>query len=400
MAFCSINNRSVAYRLLGGEALPLMVMAHPLGMTQAVWDDLLPALMARYRILTWDLPGHGNSAAWHRDASHIESADLASEVLALVEQSGAARFHFAGTSIGGTIGQQLLVQAPERLLSATLTNTGAVIGSAENWNTRARRVRTEGLDTLADEIVSRWFAPATCEAQPVLTAGWRIGLARTDAESYALLCEMLGRADFRGRLANSGVRIRLLGGGEDVAAPPATLEALARECGGAPLEILDGIGHVPSVECPTMLGRRLQSEPADGSVDAGDQGASHADGLETRKQVLGDAHVARATAAATSLDEPFQRMITRLAWGELWGNTDLSRVERSMITIAVLAALGRDGELELHLKAARRTGLSEAQLRQALLHVAVYAGVPAANHAFALAKETGWGNRCNGQARE
>lgn len=123
----------------------------------------------------------------------------------------------------------------------------------------------------------------------------------------------------------------------------------------------------------------------------GERGVDYATGLETRKQVLGEEHVARASQNATSLDAPFQQMITRLAWGELWSNGDLSRRERSMITIGILAALGRDGELTLHLKTAQRIGLSEAELRQVLMHVAIYGGVPAANHAFVLAKQLGWG---------
>nr|WP_297457894.1 alpha/beta fold hydrolase [uncultured Halomonas sp.] len=391
MAFLEVNGRSVAYRLLGGEALPLVVMAHPLGMTQAVWDDILPALLGRYRVLTWDLPGHGASAAWPTTAGGITPERLADEALALAEHAGAPQFHFVGTSIGGAIGQQLLIQAPERLLSTVLTNTGAVIGSADNWNTRARRVREEGLAALSGEIVPRWFAPALLKAQPALEAGWKTQMARGDGESYALLCEMLGRADFRGRLEGSGVRVALFGGSEDVATPPATLEALADECADAPLEILDAVGHVPSVECPTTFAERLLRSLAAVRGEVGERGVSYAEGLETRKQVLGEEHVARASANATSLDAPFQQMITRLAWGELWGSADLSRSERSMITIAVLAALGRDGELELHLKTAQRIGLSEAQLRQALMHVAVYAGVPAANHAFAMAKKLGWG---------
>lgn len=392
MAFLEIDGRSVAYRLLGGEALPLVVLAHPLGMTQAVWDDILPALLGRYRVLTWDLPGHGASDAWPQAAGEITPERLADEALALAAHAGAARFHFVGTSIGGAIGQQLLIQAPEHLLSAVLANTGAVIGSAENWNTRARRVREEGLAALSGEIVPRWFAPALLKAQPALEAGWKTQMARGDGESYALLCEMLGRADFRGRLRDSGVRVALLGGSEDVATPPSTLEALATECGDTPLEILDDVGHVPSVECPAVFAECvLRNLGARGEID--ECGVSYAEGLENRKQVLGEEHVARASAGATTLDAPFQQMITRLAWGELWGSTDLSRAERSMITIAVLAALGRDGELELHLKTAQRIGLSEAQLRQALMHVAVYAGVPAANHAFAMAKKLGWGER-------
>ena len=119
--------------------------------------------------------------------------------------------------------------------------------------------------------------------------------------------------------------------------------------------------------------------------------ATHADGMNTRRAVLGDAHVDRAADSATTLDARLQDMITRYAWGELWGNTDLPRTQRSLITIAILAALGRDDELILHLKTAQRLAVPEAELRQALMHVAIYAGVPAANHAFKLAKEQGWG---------
>ena len=397
MAFLDINGRSVAYRLLGSQANPLVVLAHPLGMTQAVWDDVLAALLPRYRVLTWDLPGHGASQAWPERGGDITPADLALEALALADHAGAGRFHFVGTSIGGMVGQQLLAAHAERLASATLTNTGAVIGNPELWNTRARRVRDEGLAALAEEIVPRWFAPARVAADPALKAGWCVQMGRGDDESYARLCEMLGRDTFLDRLHGSAVKIQLLGGSEDMATPPATLEALAEECDGAPLEIFDGVGHVPSVEAPEKLAAALLATLTVGLGDVGARGVDYATGLETRKQVLGEAHVARASGKATSLDAPFQQMITRLAWGELWSNDDLTRRERSMITTGILAALGRE-ELELHLKTAQRIGLSEAELRQVLMHVAVYGGVPAANHAFSLAKRLGWGEPPGGSA--
>ncbi|MDY7114745.1 alpha/beta fold hydrolase [Halomonas sp. SSL-5] len=388
MAFLTINGRSVAYRLLGAQANPLVVLAHPLGMSQAVWDDVLPALLPRYRVLTWDLPGHGASQAWGDGA--ITPADLAAEALALVAHAGVERFHFAGTSIGGVVGQALISEHGERLLSATLTNTGAVIGNAELWNTRAGRVRQEGLAAMSEEIVPRWFAPACFEAEPALKAGWCTQMGRGDDDAYALLCEMLGRDTFDGKLAGKGVKVQLLGGSEDLATPPATLEALSAELDGAPLEILEGVGHVPSVEVPGLFAAKLLAVMAVDLGDVGGNGVDYATGLETRKQVLGEAHVARSTENATSLDAPFQQMITRLAWGELWSNEDLTRRERSMITTGILAALGRE-ELSLHLKTAKRIGLSEAELRQVLMHVAIYGGVPAANHAFAVAKELGWG---------
>ena len=111
-------------------------------------------------------------------------------------------------------------------------------------------------------------------------------------------------------------------------------------------------------------------------------------GMRTRRAVLGDEHVDRALAAATEFTADFQDFITRYAWGELWNRPGLSRAERSMITLAVLATLGRDEELALHVKAAIRNGLSQADIAEVLLQVAVYAGVPAANRAFAIAAQT------------
>lgn len=260
MAFLNINGRSVAYRLLGSEANPLVVLAHPLGMSQAVWDDILPRLLPRYRMLTWDLPGHGASQAWGE--ASIAPTDLAAEALALADHAGVERFHFVGTSIGGVVGQQLISEHAERLISATLTNTGAVIGNAELWNTRAERIRKEGLAVMSEEIVPRWFAPGCFEAEPALKTGWCTQMGRGDDDSYAKLCEMLGNYTFNGKLSgplaqHRKIKIQLLGGSEDLATPPATLEALAEELGEVPLKILDGVGHVPSVEVPALFAEKL-----------------------------------------------------------------------------------------------------------------------------------------------
>ncbi len=109
-------------------------------------------------------------------------------------------------------------------------------------------------------------------------------------------------------------------------------------------------------------------------------------GMATRRAVLGDAHVDRAEAAKTAFDGDFQRFITEGAWGSVWSRPGLTRRERSLITIALLAALGHDEEVAMHVHACRNTGASAADIQEALLHVAVYAGVPAANRAFKTAK--------------
>ncbi len=113
----------------------------------------------------------------------------------------------------------------------------------------------------------------------------------------------------------------------------------------------------------------------------------HNAGMDVRRKVLGDAHVDRAEARKTAFDAPFQEFITRSAWGMLWTRPDLTLRERSLVTIALLAGLGNDEELALHLRATRNTGASPEDVREALMHVAVYAGVPRANHALKLAKE-------------
>lgn len=112
---------------------------------------------------------------------------------------------------------------------------------------------------------------------------------------------------------------------------------------------------------------------------------SHEDGMDVRRRVLGDDHVERATAETTDIDRDFQRWITENVWGDLWTRPGLELRQRSMITIAILGALNHE-ELELHLRAARNTGVTAEEISEVLLHVAVYAGVPAANRAFKVAK--------------
>ena len=113
-----------------------------------------------------------------------------------------------------------------------------------------------------------------------------------------------------------------------------------------------------------------------------------ATGMATRRAVLGDAHVDRAEAAKTPFDTPFQTMITETAWGTLWADDTISRRDRSMLTIALLAATGNFEEIPMHIRATANTGATQEDVMQALLHVAVYAGVPKANHAIKLAKAT------------
>ena len=110
-------------------------------------------------------------------------------------------------------------------------------------------------------------------------------------------------------------------------------------------------------------------------------------GMKVRREVLGDEHVDRATAATTEFTAPFQDYVTRCAWGAVWTREGLDRRSRSMITLAALTAVRAEGELELHVRAALRNGLTPEEIKEVLLQAGVYAGVPAANRAFAIAQE-------------
>jgi len=111
-------------------------------------------------------------------------------------------------------------------------------------------------------------------------------------------------------------------------------------------------------------------------------------GMKTRRAVLGDAHVDRAEASKTALDQPFQDLITEGAWGTVWADDTISQRERSMLTLALLAAMGNFDEIPMHIRATANTGATKADVIQAFMHVAIYAGVPKANHAIKLAKQT------------
>ena len=127
------------------------------------------------------------------------------------------------------------------------------------------------------------------------------------------------------------------------------------------------------------------SEPHPSGTGLSDR---HARGMQVRREVLGDAHVDRAQADASDFDGPFQDLITRAAWGTVWASDGISRRERSMLTLALLAATGNFEEIPMHVRATARTGASRRDILEAFQHVAIYAGVPRANHALKLAKQT------------
>ncbi|NVK28848.1 MAG: alpha/beta fold hydrolase [Flavobacteriia bacterium] len=237
----------------GDSHKPVIVLGHPLGMNSRVWDGIVPELLKDFRIIRWDLPGHGLSAPLDSSASPLTPNALIDPLIAKCDELGIEKFHYVGTSIGGMIGQQLVTQHPERLLSATLTNTGAKIGSQEAWLTRQKDVMTLGLESMAPTLVLRWFSEDSVKTNPTLATYWQEQLAKVDDFSYGELCAWLGNMDLNDSLKPSSLPIQLICGEKDVATTPELMKTLASSLQVNKLEIIEKIGHVPSVESPDQL---------------------------------------------------------------------------------------------------------------------------------------------------
>lgn len=367
----------------GPEGGPLLLLGPSLGTSAAtLWGNAAAPLTAHARVIGWDLPGHGRGAK----TLPFTISDLAAAVLAIADDLDAETFHYAGDSVGGCVGLQLALDAFPRMASITLLCTGTAIGTTSGWYARAAAARGHGLEEIVAAAPARWFGSGFTERQPGVSAMLLDALRHTDPESYAQACEALAAFDVTDRLPEIITPVLTVAGAEDTATPPESLRRIASGVGDGEVVVLDGVGHLAPAEAPDRVARliaehaglRQHAEPvaAEAVYDAG---------MAVRRAVLGDVHVDRAIAATTDFTADFQRMITEYAWGTIWSRPGLDRRSRSMITLTALIARGHSEELAMHLRAARRNGLSNDEIKEVLLHSAVYCGVPDANTAFRIA---------------
>lgn len=364
-----MTEKLIDHRIEGSPSAPPLLLGPSLGTSSALWDEVAPELSVTHRVVRWELPGHGGSAAGLIQ-SGATVGDLASLVVQLADSLGIERFAYAGVSLGGAVGMQLAVDHPERVESLAVICSSAHFNGAKPWEERAERVRREGVGWLVESAGSRWFAgdftvPALLRDQ-----------AEADPEAYAACCDALAAFDLRGRLGEIGARTLLIAGRQDPATPPAHLREIADAVPSAALTELPGASHLAPAQCPRAVLTALRAHLGGGAKQ----------GMAVRREVLGDVHVDRAQARQSPFTARFQDFISRYAWGEIWTDPTLSRRERSLITLTALIAHGHYDELAMHIRAARRNGLSPEEIGAVLLQSAVYCGVPAANSAFAVAQ--------------
>ncbi|WP_407549057.1 4-carboxymuconolactone decarboxylase [Streptomyces sp. Pv4-95] len=417
-----MSEKTLQHRIDGPDDAPVLVLGASLGTTWHMWDRQIPELTRHWRVIRFDLPGHGGSPA--HPASSI--AELADRLVATLDALGVDRFGYAGCSIGGAIGTQLALTRPHRVTSLALVSSSARYGTADAWRQRGVVIRTNGLDPIARTAPEHWFTAGFAGAQPAIVE-WAVQMVRTtDPGCYIASCEALAAYDVRSSLSRVGVPTLVVAGSEDQVTPTTDARTLVAGIPDASLALVPGTSHLAPVEQPAavtdLLIRHFTTAWHDKPSAAGQaaigaaapkpqiapppppmappaaiesglaqpaqvRGGTYEQGIKVRREVLGDAHVDRVEAATDDFTGDFQDLLTRYAWGETWSRPGLDRRTRSVITLTALVARGHQDEVALHTRAALRNGLTPSEIKEVLLHTAVYCGVPAANSAFRVAQQ-------------
>ncbi|WP_098245747.1 4-carboxymuconolactone decarboxylase [Streptomyces formicae] len=409
---------TLQYRFDGPEDAPVLILGASLGTTWHMWDRQIPELTRHWRVFRFDMPGHGGAPA-HPCGS---VGELAGRLLATLDELGVQRFGYAGCAFGGAIGVELALRHPQRVASLALIAASPRFGTADEFRQRGVIVRSNGLDPIARSAPDRWFTPGFAAAQPAIT-DWAVQMVRTtDPGCYIAACEALAAFDVRAELGRVGVPTLVLVGSEDQVTGQGEARTLVAGIPDARLAVVPGASHLAPVEQPAAVTDLLvrhfstawqqdtqaaitappvkpvlapplvppMAEIAPMEQPEAVEGAARPDpyeaGIKVRREVLGDAHVDQALAAADDFSGDFQELITRYAWGEVWNRPGLDRRSRSCVTLTALVAGGHLDELAFHTKAALRNGLTPAEIKEVLLQAAVYCGVPAANAAFKVAQ--------------
>ncbi len=242
------------HRLEGPEDAPVVVFSNSIGMALEMWDDQVPALTERFRVLRYDQRGHGGTDA---APSPYAVADLARDALALLDELGLERVNWCGCSLGGMTGQWLAINAPERIDRLALCCTSAYLPPREMWADRAATVREHGMEPILEGALERWFTPALAERRPEALEAARRMLLAVDPEGYAGCCEAIAGHDARDSLGRIEAPTLIIAGGDDPATPPEHARVIEAAIDGSRLVVLDDARHLANVERPDEVNREL-----------------------------------------------------------------------------------------------------------------------------------------------
>lgn len=237
---------------------PAVLMGSSLGTTFRMWENILPHLEEHYRVIRFDTPGHGHSAATSPavaagETSGATVAGFATAVLDLADALGIETFSYIGLSLGGAIGQQLALDAPERLENLIVTCTAAKFGAPEIWQDRARNVREQGMDWLREPSAGKWYTPGFAERDEAACL-LLDDLVALDPEGYAQACDAVSKFDVTAQLPSITTPTLVIAGAEDVSTPPAVVQIIADTIPEARFEVVAGAAHIGNLEAPEAYG--------------------------------------------------------------------------------------------------------------------------------------------------
>lgn len=257
MAFATINGITVHYELLGEpDAKNLVVFSNSLGTDFRIWLPLFDEISDDISVLLYDSRGHGLTGGAE---SPFGMDDLVDDLVALVEHVGIKRAVFCGLSVGGLICQGLWQKRPDLVKKLILCDTAPKIGAVDVWNARIEAIAKGGLESIADNVMERWFTPDFHQERADDLAGYRIMLCRQSAAGYASTCKAIRDSDFTDGLSTISVPVLCIVGDQDGSTPVEIVKAAADGIKGARFEVIEGCGHIPCVEQPEALAELLQT---------------------------------------------------------------------------------------------------------------------------------------------
>ena len=231
----------------GPDGAPVLVLGNSLGTSAAVWDNQVPEFRTQFRLLRYELPGHGGTSA---APGPYTIGGLASGVLALLDSLGVERAAYCGISLGGMIGMWLAAHQPDRISTLGLVCTSAYLPPAESWRTRAAQVRSAGMASITTPVLGRWFTPGLSGRAPEIIGRFSAEFERTDPVGYAGCCEAIAAMDLRPDLLSITAPTLVRAGAEDPATPPGHGAEIADLVEGARLEVIPAAAHLAAVEVP------------------------------------------------------------------------------------------------------------------------------------------------------
>ncbi|HEY6798473.1 MAG TPA: 3-oxoadipate enol-lactonase [Kineosporiaceae bacterium] len=238
---------SLGYRVDGPRDAPVLVLGSSVGTDLRMWEPQLPALARHFRVVRYDHRGHGASEV---PAGPYSIADLAGDVLALLDHLGVPRAHLGGLSLGGMVAMWLAAHAPARVDRVAVFCTSAHLPPAQGWLDRAAAVRAGGTAAVADAVTARWFTAAFAGAHPDVLAAHRAMLVSQPADGYAACCEAIAGMDLRGALPGVRAPTLVVAARDDPATPEPHARVIAERIGAAArVELVDG-AHLATVESP------------------------------------------------------------------------------------------------------------------------------------------------------